>query len=133
MPENERAQMTIARMDSFFAAWNSHDVERVVSFFTADGAFLASAGTDDDGTAYRGIAEVRRGVTKFFETFPDCHYTDAWVTILGERGFAGWTFHGTRRGGEAVSYRGVDIFEFDGDRIRLKDAFKKERIAPERG
>jgi hypothetical protein len=29
-----------------------------------------------------------------------------------------------------VVYRGVDMFEFDGERVALKDAFRKERSTP---
>jgi uncharacterized protein (TIGR02246 family) len=117
-------------LDDFFAAWNAHDVERIVDFFTADGAYLASIGPDDDGTAFRGLEEVRRGVTAFLETYPDARYTDSSVLVCGDAGHATWTFHGTTTSGTKIIYRGVDIFEFDGDRIRLKDAFRKERALP---
>lgn len=126
----DTAPMTPARLEDFFAAWNAHDVERVVSFFTTDGAYLASIGPDDDGTAFRGIREVRRGVAAFLGTYPDARYTDRSSLVVGERGLATWTFHGTSPDGTAIVYRGVDVFEFEGDRIRLKDAFRKERSTP---
>jgi ketosteroid isomerase-like protein len=34
--------MTVDRLGEFQAAWNAHDVQRIVSFFTPDGAYLAS-------------------------------------------------------------------------------------------
>ena len=122
--------MTVERLNAFFDAWNAHDVDRIVSFFTDDGAYHASIGPDDDGTPFRGVDEVRRGVSAFLNTYPDAHYTDASVLIHGDRGFATWTFSGTAASGARVTYRGVDIFEFVGDRIRLKDAFRKERSQP---
>ena len=122
--------MTAERLTEFFDAWNAHDVDRVVEFFTADGAYFASIGPDDDGTAFRGIDEVRRGVAAFLGTYPDAHYTDARILIDGDRGHAQWTFSGTNRSGELVRYRGVDVFEFVGDLISLKDAYRKERAAP---
>jgi ketosteroid isomerase-like protein len=121
------SNMTIERMQDFFDAWDAHDVERIVAFFTRDGAYLASAGPDDDGTAFRGIDEVRRGVTAFLSMYPDAHYTDARILLAGDRGIAEWTFHGTTTSGTAVRYRGVDVFDFEGDKIRTKDAFRKER------
>jgi ketosteroid isomerase-like protein len=122
--------MTVERLNAFFDAWNAHDVDRVVSFFTADGVYNASIGPEDDGTPFRGVDEVRRGVSAFLSTYPDAHYADTTVLIHGDRGFAGWTFSGTAASGAVVTYRGVDIFEFVGDRIRLKDAFRKERSQP---
>ncbi|HYI21092.1 MAG TPA: hypothetical protein VEX62_00520 [Candidatus Limnocylindrales bacterium] len=50
--------------------------------------------------------------------------------IDGDRGHATWTFNGTNTSGQRVRYRGVDVFEFVGDLIRLKDAYRKERAAP---
>jgi hypothetical protein len=38
--------------------------------------------------------------------------------------------HGTTTKGTKVTYRGVDVFEFVGDRICLKDAFRKQRSTP---
>jgi len=122
--------MTVERLNEFQAAWNAHDIERIVAFFTPDGAYLGSVGPDDDGTAFRGIDEVRRGVTAFLTMYPDAHYSDVRSLLVGDRGVVQWTFSGTPASGTPITYRGVDMFEFVGDRIRLKDAFRKERAKP---
>lgn len=122
--------MTESRLRDFFDAWNAHDVDRIVTFFTPDGAYNASIGPDNDGTPFNGIDEVRRGVGAFLATYPDARYTDTTVLVDGDRGMATWTFSGTSISGSEVVYRGVDVFEFVGDQIRLKDAFRKERAKP---
>ena len=122
--------MTRVRLERFFAAWNDHDVETIVSYFSPDGAYHASIGPDDEGTAFRGRDEVRRGVAAFLSTYADVHYTDLRVGLDGDRAFATWTFSGTKGSGERITYRGVDIFEFEGELIALKDAYRKERSAP---
>ncbi len=122
--------MTSERLTSFFAAWNDHDVETIVSYFTPDGAYFASIGPDDEGTAFRGTDEVRRGVAAFLGSYGDVHYTDLRVGMAGDRAVASWTFRGTSPTGEAMTYRGVDLFEFEGDLIRVKDAYRKERSSP---
>ncbi|MFP5333616.1 MAG: nuclear transport factor 2 family protein [Acidimicrobiia bacterium] len=124
------AVFTADHLQAFFEACNAHDVDRIAGFFTPDGVYLASYGPDDDGTVYRGVDEVRRGFAAFFGTYPDGHYTDSELAVDGDRGLAKWTFTGTPAGGETMSYRGVDLFEFSGDRIALKDAFRKERARP---
>jgi len=126
----DTTKMTAERMKDFFAAWDAHDVELIVSFFTPDGAYFASIGPDGDGTAFRGIDEVRRGVAAFLETYRKAYYTDTQLMIVGDHGVAQWTFHGTTADGQEINYRGVDILEFVGDRIKVKDAFRKERSAP---
>ena len=122
--------MTPDRLARFFDAWNAHDVDTIVDFFTPEGAYYASIGPDDDGTAFRGREEVRRGVAAFLGTYGGVHYTDLQVVVTGDQGFASWTFSGTNGAGESVTYRGVDLFEFEGDLISLKDAFRKERSMP---
>ena len=126
---DSRGTMTTDRLHRFFDAWNDHDVEAIVSYFAPEGAYFASIGPDDEGTAFRGVDEVRRGVTAFLGTYRDVRYTDLRVGMDGDRGFAGWTFHGVKDG-QSITYRGVDFFEFDGDLIVLKDAYRKERSKP---
>jgi hypothetical protein len=46
------------------------------------------------------------------------HSGPAWM--FGDRAVARWAFE---EGGRRVE--GIDLFEFDGDRIRLKDAYRK--------
>jgi ketosteroid isomerase-like protein len=123
-------QFTAERLESFFEACNDHDIDRIGGFFTADGVYLASVGPDDGGTSFRGVDEVRRGFAGFFGAYPDGHYTDVRVFVDGDRGMAQWTFSGTSATGERMSYRGVDVFEFVGDLISLKDAYRKERSLP---
>lgn len=122
--------MTPDRLRAFFDAWNDHDVETIVSFFTPTGAYYASIGPDDAGTAFRGTDELRRGVAAFLGTYGDVRYSDLRIGMAGARAFAGWTFHGVSPEGEPMTYRGVDLFEFEGDLILVKDAYRKERSRP---
>jgi ketosteroid isomerase-like protein len=119
------------RLRAFFDAWNAHDVELIVSYFTPDGAYYASIGPDDPGTAFHGTEELRRGVAAFLGTYGDVSYTDLLIGMSGDdRAFASWTFHGISPEGQPMAYRGVDIFLFEGDLIVVKDAYRKERSAP---
>ena len=66
----------------------------------------------------------------FLGTYGEVHYSDLKVGLDGDRAFATWTFSATKGSGELTTYRGVDIFEFEGDLIVLKDAYRKERSTP---
>jgi len=123
--------MNPERLRAFFDAWNDHDVEAIVSCFTPGGAYFASIGPDDAGTAFRGTDELRRGVAAFLGSYGDVHYTDLVIGLSGEdRAFASWTFHGLDPDGRPMTYRGVDLFVFEGDLIAVKDAYRKERSRP---
>jgi SnoaL-like domain len=119
--------MSLARVHNFSISLDGFGTGEPQSLFTPDGAYLGSVGPDDDGTAFLGIDEVRRGVTAFLTMYPDAHYSDVKTLLVGDRGVVQWTFMCTPAGGPPITYRGVDIFEFAGDRIRLKDAFRKGR------
>jgi hypothetical protein len=70
-------------------------------------------------------------VAAFLDSYGDVHYTDLEIGMSGERrAFASWTFHGDDPAGKPLTYRGVDVFEFEGDHISIKDAYRKERAQP---
>jgi beta-alanine degradation protein BauB len=121
------SHMTEARLTEFFTACNKRDIDWVESFFSIDATYLGSLGAEDDGTVFVGRVEVRRGMDTFLNSHTEVNYSDVQITLAGDRGFATWTFSGTRPNGDTHSYRGVDIFTFDGDLISRKDAFRKER------
>ena len=56
------AKMTLERATQFGAAWNSHDVEKVVSFFADNGEYHASFGSELFGASYVGRDQIRKGV-----------------------------------------------------------------------
>jgi taurine dehydrogenase small subunit len=119
--------MTTERLEAFMAAWNAHDVDGIVEFFADDCVFHASVGPELMGASYRGRDEVRSGVAAFFERYPDGRFADASAFVAGDRGASEWTFVFTGPEGAEVAVRGCDLFEFEGDRIRVKNAFRKSR------
>lgn len=119
--------MTLERATQFGAAWNSHDVEKVVSFFAADGEYHASFGPELLGSSYVGRDQVRRGVKAFFDRFPDGKFDDLQAFVAGDRGTFEWTFVAKGADGKVLSTRGCDLLEFTGDQVKKKNAFRKQR------
>ena len=116
---------------NFLDACNARDLDLVASFFSPDAVYLGSIGSEDDGTSFIGHEQVCHGMDAFLNSHTEVKYTDIDVTIAGDRGFATWTFTGTRSNAETYSFRGVDILAFDDEgRISRKDAFRKERGKP---
>ncbi len=49
--------------------------------------------------------------------------------VAGARGVSEWTFTGTRASdGQRIEVDGCDIFTFEGDKIRVKDSWRKQRV-----
>ncbi len=126
MAERTGTAMTAERLAEFGEAWNHHDVDLVMSYMAEECAYYASFGTTPSGTSYVGREEVREGVGRFFEAYPDGRFIDSSVFVVGDRGAAEWTFVATEPDGTAMKTRGCDLFEFEGDKVKTKDAFRKQ-------
>ncbi len=119
--------MTEKELQEASEAWNSHDVELVLSFMTDDCVYHASFGPELMGKSFVGRDAVRAGVAAFFERYPDGHFGDGEVFVSGDRGASEWTFRATERDGSSYEVRGCDLFELADGRIRVKNAFRKLR------
>jgi len=122
--------MTVAILDAFGDALNRHDLAAAMSFFADDASYQPSAGPDPEGSGYQGRDAVRAGLEAFLAHFPDGRYEDVSFFVAGDRGFGEWTFVGTSADGDAVRIRGCDLYEFAGDTIKRKNAFRKQLLPP---
>jgi dienelactone hydrolase len=121
-------QVDVDRLEAFAQAWTRHDIDALMSFMADDCAFHASAGPDASGTRYIGREAVRAGFVKAWTDFPDAQWTRARHFVQGARGVSEWTFVGTRASdGQRVEVDGCDLFTFQGDKIRVKDSWRKMR------
>jgi ketosteroid isomerase-like protein len=126
MEESVRATMTPERLADFGEAWNTQDVDRVMEYMAEECVYHASVGPAPGGASYAGKEAVREGVAHFFERYPGGRFEDSRVFVAGDRGAAEWTFAYSGPDGGIETVRGCDLFEFEGDRVKTKDAFRKQ-------
>ena len=126
MTSNEQ-DSRLAVLVAFADAWNRHDIDTIMSFMTADCVFEASAGPDVCGTRSVGAQEVRAAFIDVWTTFPDAQWRDAHHHLCGDLGLSEWTFCGTRADGARIEVNGCDLLTFQGDKIRLKNSYRKNR------
>lgn len=125
------ATVSVDLLESFAQAWSRHDIDTLMICMADDCAFHASAGPDACGTRYLGRDAVRAGFVKAWTDFPDARWTRARHFVAGRRGVSEWTFVGTRASdGQRVEVDGCDVFTFQGDKIRVKDSWRKQRTLP---
>lgn len=98
-----------------------------MSFMADDCEFHSVAGPDLLGTSFVGNVAVREGFQAAWQTFPDASWTDSTALVCGDRGFSECTFSGTRPDGMRVVARMVDVYTFSAGKIRIKNAFRKDR------
>lgn len=118
-------KMTVDRLQAFADAWNRHDIDDLMSFMTDDCTFCANGGSETYGTTFKGRAEVRRGYMEAWNVYPDAQWNNARHMISGDRAFSEWVFTGTDRSGRRVEVAGCDLFVLRGDKIVVKNSFRK--------
>jgi ketosteroid isomerase-like protein len=112
-------------LQAFLDAFNAHDIDAIMSFFTDDCVFDMPRGPAPGGTRLTGRHQVRAGIQSRLDGIPDIHYGDDRHWICGDRGVSEWTIRGTQSTGEPIEVRGCDLFEFTDGKISRKDSFWK--------
>ena len=119
------ANVAEAQLQAFLDAFNSHDVDAIMSFFTEDCVLDMPRGPAPGGRRLVGKEDVRTGIQSRFDGIPDVLYGDDRHWTSGDRGVSEWTIRGTRVTGEPIEVRGCDLFELSGGMFSRKDSYWK--------
>ena len=104
-----------AYADNINQAWNSHDIERVLSFYSFD-----CIGSDVGQTALiRGRDGVRSMLEMYWKAFPDLQFAITDTVVQDSRLVVVWVAEGTHQGpimhipptGHKVEVRGVSVID----------------------
>lgn len=111
-------------------AWNDHDIDTIMSMMTSDCTFYTIAGSTVMGTEHHGQEQVRAAFASAWQNFPDAAWLDGQFYILDENhAMSTSRFKGTDLSGALHEAQMVDLFTFEGDKIKVKNAFRKNRPA----
>ena len=116
---------TLDLMKQINAAFNSRDVDRILTFFADDCTFLMARGPEPVGRRVHGKEALRRVLADRFKVIPDMRWDHVDVFIAGTRATSVWMVTGQSQDGERLHYRGCDVYEFRGDKILNKDTYWK--------
>lgn len=125
-PTRAPSPLTREFLDSIGAAFNSRDVERIVSFFHDDCIFWLALGPEYTGRSVVGKDAVRKMLTDRFKVIPDMHWARLDEFVAGEdRGVTVWRVTGKAADGTVLDYKGCDLYEFRDGLIWRKDTYWK--------
>jgi ketosteroid isomerase-like protein len=116
---------SVEMLEAIADAFNRHDVDAVMSFFTDDCVFETPRGPEPCGRRLVGVEAVREGVAARFAGIPDVKYGDATHWVLAGRGVSEWTLTGTTTDGERLELRGCDLWTFRDGKVLKKDSYWK--------
>ncbi len=118
--------VTIELMRAISAAFNSRDVDRIVSFFHDDAVFCLARGPEPVGRTLAGKETIRRALADRFKQIPDMRWENEEYMLAGDdRAVSVWTVRGMSADGEQLNYQGCDLYTFRGDKIIRKNTFWK--------
>jgi ketosteroid isomerase-like protein len=112
--------MTGHRLDAFVAAWARCDLDALGDYLANDVVFSSL-----DGRTARGRAAVVRRFAHVLASESDCCITFEPAQVCGAIGTCRWHLEGETPDGAAFRVDGVDVYEFEGDRILAKDVYRK--------
>ena len=108
-------------------AFNAHDLDRIMTFFSDDCILEMPRGNQPWGARFEGRRNVRAALATRFDGLPDAHWGDARHFVTDDRGVSEWTFTGTLMDGTRVEVTGCDLFTFRNGEIAIKNSFRKNR------
>ena len=117
--------VTVETLKKFLEAFNRHDLDFIMEFFSEDCTMDLPRGSKPWGTRFMGKAQVREGCASRFKGLPDAHYGEDRHWICGNMGFSEWALTGTTTSGERIEVRGTDHLEFREGKIIKKDSYWK--------
>lgn len=126
---SDKNKVTPEFLATFTQAWNDQDLDKLMAHMADDCTFMASVGTDVEGTKFVGRDEVRRGFATLWEGYPDAHFEAVGEDIIvGDRGVSEWIFTGTKKAdGSKVKARGCDVYTFEDGKIKVKNSMRKQK------
>ncbi|MFN8163664.1 MAG: nuclear transport factor 2 family protein [Solirubrobacterales bacterium] len=118
----------VTLIDEFTRAWVAGDVDFLMELMSGDCEFRASVGPEP-GTSFVGREAVRRGFERYLGSVgPDRpkSETETLPLLVGpDFAVTRWIVRTEASDGNLDVVHGCDVFEFEGDRIRLKDTYRK--------
>lgn len=118
------SEQTREAIDRFNEAFNSQDVDRIMSHMTEDVVFENTA--PPDGERFEGSDAVRAAWQGFFASSPRARFDAEDVVAAGDRCVVQWRFVFDADDPSSGHVRGVDVF-------RVRDGLVAEKLSCVKG
>jgi taurine dehydrogenase small subunit len=127
MDVHTTSKMTEQDLADLFDAFNRHDVDAVMSYFSDDCVFNAVAGPEVYGTRFEGREAIGKAFAAVWTAMPDARWDHHDHMVHGDRAVSEWVFSGTALDGSRIEADGADLFRLRDGKIVHKQAFRKQR------
>jgi steroid delta-isomerase-like uncharacterized protein len=122
---SQQMAVTAETLKQVLEAFNRHDLDAIMDYFSDDCSFDFPRGTEPWGQRFIGKAQVREALAGRFKGIPDVHYGDDRHWVVDDMGVSEWTLTGTTTSGVSLKVRGCDLWEFRNGKVTRKDSYWK--------
>lgn len=122
------SMVTVELLDAIQDAFNRHDVEGILSYFSDDCEWLMARGPVPwEAKRLRGKAAIAEVLTSRYAVIPDMRWVDMqhFISADGTRACSEWTVKGTPIEGPPLNWLGCDIWAFSNGQVTKKDTYWK--------
>lgn len=122
------SMVTVELLDAIQDAFNRHDVEGILSYFSDDCEWLMARGPDPwEAKRLRGKTAIGEALTARYAVIPDMRWVDMqhFISADGTRACSEWTVKGTPIEGPPLNWLGCDIWAFSNGQVTKKDTYWK--------
>ncbi len=125
MPDHDLvSRATRDAIERFNAAFNAHDVDRIMALMTDDCVF-ENTYPPPDGERFVGARAVRACWVDFFKGSPQARFETEELLTAGDRGVCRWRYAWAPDDVSAGHIRGVDVFRVRAGLIAEKLSYVK--------
>ena len=122
---SQEMTVTVETLKQILEAFNRHDLDAIMEFFSDDCSFDFPRGTEPWGQRFTGKDQVREALAGRFKGIPDVHYGDDRHWVAEDMGVSVWTLTGTTTSGVSLKVRGCDLWEFRNGKVVRKNSYWK--------
>ncbi len=126
---SETRTVTVELLDAIQHAFNRHDVEGILSYFSEDCEWLMARGPDAwEGRRLRGKQAIADVLRARYEVIPDMRWEDMshFISQDGTKACSEWTVRGTPNDGSPpIDWLGCDVWTFRDGWVVKKDTYWK--------
>jgi steroid delta-isomerase-like uncharacterized protein len=124
---SQEMKVTEETLKQILEAFNRHDLDAIMEFFSDDCSFDFPRGPEPWGQRFIGKTKVREALAGRFKGIPDVHYGKDrhWLSADGSMGVSEWTLTGTTTSGANLKVRGCDLWEFRNGKVTRKNSYWK--------
>ncbi|WOB61212.1 MULTISPECIES: nuclear transport factor 2 family protein [Pseudomonas] len=117
--------LTSTIIDDIIHAFNQHDVEKVLNYFSNNGIMISSGGDNCRGTYIQGKEAIGMALRSRFSSCPDINWSECKTWISGHKAVSEFRVKATLPTGKKLDAIGCDIWEFSEGKIMRKDTYYK--------